>query len=258
VPRDRTGDVDATAPFAGASEPPLGFGEVLRGLAVDWADRQLARQGRARRVAALLGVIVVGAVLLGVLAGPVASSGPTPDPDLPLATSDGGGPDASLPPPVIDPPTATVVVHVVGAVVAPGVWEVPANGRVRDAVDAAGGARPDADLDRINLASPVIDGSRLYVPVRGEDAPPAVVGSVTAPAPGSAPDAPTGSGGAPISLNAASVAELESLPGVGPATAAAIVDHRTRNGPFMSVEGLLEVRGIGTAKLDGLRDRVVL
>jgi competence protein ComEA len=159
-------------------------------------------------------------------------------------------PDSALP--VVEPdavtttsaPSGPVVVHVAGAVQAPGVQRLPAGARVIDAVDAAGGLLPDADAGRINLAAELADGTQVYVPAVGEVPPAAATG-------GGGEDA-----SGPIDLNIADSTALETLPGVGPATAAAIIDHRERNGPFVSVDGLLEVRGIGEAKLAQLRDLV--
>ncbi|MCU0261549.1 MAG: helix-hairpin-helix domain-containing protein, partial [Ilumatobacteraceae bacterium] len=111
--------------------------------------------------------------------------------------------------------------HVAGAVAAPGVHRLPAGARVVDAVTAAGGPLPDAVLDAVNLAAPLVDGQRLYVPRAGDD--PVVLAAPGVP--GVDPAAPPGPAG-PVDLNRATVAELESLPGVGPATAAAIVEHR--------------------------------
>lgn len=155
---------------------------------------------------------------------------------------------------------ALLMVHVAGAVASPGVVQLPASARVVDAVRAAGGLRADADPDRVNLAAPLVDGSRVVVPVLGQ-APPVEVGSVP-PAPigtgaGNTAGA-TGSTGAPIDLNTATVAQLDELPGVGPTTAQAIVDHRDAEGPFTSVDALLDVRGIGDAKLEALRDLVTV
>ena len=157
--------------------------------------------------------------------------------------------DAALP--LVEPasvttttaPAAPVVVHVAGAVMAPGVQRLAAGSRVIDAIEAAGGLRADADADRVNLAAELVDGTQVYVPAVGEPAPPAVSGSSGTPA-------------GPIDLNTADEAALETLPGVGPATAAAIIDHRERNGPFASVDELLDVRGIGEAKLAQIRDLV--
>ncbi len=117
---------------------------------------------------------------------------------------------------------------------------------MRDAVVAAGGPAPDADWNALNLAAVVVDGTRVYVPAVGEE----VVGV-----------APVGAGdGAqpvgPIDVNRATVEQLETLPGVGPATATAIVTERERNGPFVNVDDLDRVPGIGPAKLAALRDLV--
>ena len=169
-------------------------------------------------------------------------------------------------------PNARIVVHVAGAVSTPGVVELPASSRVVDAVHAAGGLRADADPDRVNLAAPLADGHRVVIPVIGQPAPTELV----APGAGSAPagaggtgtggtgSGSTGSGaagepgGAVIDLNSADAALLDELPGVGPSTAAAIIAHREKEGPFTSVDGLLDVRGIGEAKLEALRDLVTV
>lgn len=150
-----------------------------------------------------------------------------------------------------------VTVHVAGAVAAPGVVTLPGGSRVVDAVAAAGGLRPDAESDRVNLAAPVLDGQRVFVPVLGQPVPPEQGAAAVATGSGG-PGGDGGSAPAPVDLNAADAAALEELPGVGPATAAAILGHRERNGAFRSVEDLLEVRGIGEAKLDALRDLVVV
>ena len=128
----------------------------------------------------------------------------------------------------------------------PGVYRVRPGGRVVDVVDAAGGPGPDADLDQVNLAARVADGDRVYVPRRGE-APPAGAG---AGGPGGSPAA------GPVDLNTATLEQLDALPGVGPATAQAILDHRAEHGRFAAVDELLEVRGIGDAKLAALRSKV--
>ena len=144
-----------------------------------------------------------------------------------------------------------LVVHVAGAVVAPGVVELPAGSRVADAVAAGGGAVALADVNRLNLAAELVDGARVYVPAMGEQVQPEV-----------ALESPGASAGqssqALVDINAADAAELESLPGVGPATAEAIIEHRERNGRFESADALLEVRGIGESKLAGLADRITL
>jgi competence protein ComEA len=184
-----------------------------------------------------------------------ASGAPTPSPSSspsraagdPAAggTPAGGTPAGGL-------AAEELVVQAAGAVVRPGVYRLPGGARVRDLVDAAGGPMPEADLDRVALAARLTDGQRVLVPRRGDPAagaPPPVAGD---PAAGAAATDPVG----PLDLNAASAGELDRLPGVGPATAAAIVAHRDRLGPFRSVDELTEVPGIGPAKLAALRDLV--
>lgn len=146
---------------------------------------------------------------------------------------------------------ALATVHAAGAVASPGVYALPAGARVADLLAAAGGPLSEADLDRLNLAARVADGDRVYVPRRGEGEPPSTeVGGLA------------GAGGGPpttaglVDLNTATAAQLDTLPGVGPATANAIITYRTRHGPFRSVTELLEVPGIGPAKLESLRPLV--
>ncbi len=151
-----------------------------------------------------------------------------------------------------------VVVHVAGAVVSPGVRRLPLGSRVIDALDAAGGALPGADLPRINLAAPLVDGQQVYVPKPGEQ-PPLAAGAGVSGGAGAAGGVAGAAGpvpGAVVNLNTATAEQLDTLPGVGPTTAAAIIAHRDQNGPFTSVDQLLDVRGIGEAKLEQLRDLV--
>lgn len=147
--------------------------------------------------------------------------------------------------------SGSVTVHVAGAVVRPGVVELDAGARVHAAIAAAGGPVEDADVDALNLAAPVVDGSRLYVPVHGEDVPVTVA---VAPAPSGGQAAPLG----PVDVNRATELELQSLPGIGPATSAAIARERESNGPFLTVDDLTRVAGIGPATLEAIRDLVVV
>lgn len=194
--------------------------------------------------------IVVGgvAVIVVTLAALWLTRPPSPPVEmaLPFAST-----TVALAAPAAVPATTTLVVHVAGAVVDPGVHELPAGSRVDDAIAAAGGLTLDADGGRINLAAPVTDGERIYVPKVGEEAPPVVVGS--SPRGGS-----PGSTGGVVNLNQADAAALDALPGIGPATATAIVEHRDRIGRFTSVDQLLDVRGIGEAKLEQLRPLVTV
>ena len=170
----------------------------------------------------------------------------------------GAGLAGALPPPVAAPaaPAVTttsvpeVVVHVAGAVTRPGLYRLPSGSRVADGIDAAGGPRPRADLDRLNLAARLVDGQRVAVSRRGEPPLPAAPADTGAPAAGG-PGA-----GVPVDLNTAGQAELETLPGVGPATARRILEERARRGGFTSVRDLLRVPGIGERRFAELKDRV--
>ena len=151
------------------------------------------------------------------------------------------------------PPPTALVVHVAGAVVRPGLVESLEGARVSDVIADAGGLRADADPGRLNLAERVFDGSRIYVMALGELPPPAPLAASGGAAAGSTAAVLSG---VPLDLNTATEAQLDVLPGVGPATAAAIVAHRSRTGPFASVDALADVRGIGPAKLEALRPLV--
>lgn len=173
-------------------------------------------------------------------------------------TSAPGGPGASNDGTAADTPTAgPVVVHVVGAVEEPGVVELPPGARVSEAVAGAGGTAEGADTAALNLARVLTDGEQVYVPREGEEP---AVGAGTSGGGGVAAGGATGSTGdaPPVDLNTADLAALESLPGIGPVTAAAILAHREENGPFTSVDGLLDVSGIGEKTLENLRDRATV
>ncbi len=162
--------------------------------------------------------------------------------------------------PTAAPPSPTIIVQVAGAVLRPGVYLLPAGARVHQVIDAAGGAGAQGDPGALNLAVALADGDRVYVPQLGETTEPPVVAanagssSVGGAVPGAGAPGPTG----PIDLNRATAVELDALPGVGPATASAIVAHRDEHGPFGSVDDLLDVRGIGPAKLDAIRPMVTV
>jgi len=156
---------------------------------------------------------------------------------------------------------AQLYVDVAGAVLRPGVYALPAGARVFDAVAAAGGAAPDAELAAVNLARRVSDGEQLRMPRTGEAPPGAAAGAGTGGASGSAGRAASGAGGAaagPVSLNSATLDQLDTLPRIGPALAQRIIDWREANGGFTSIEQLGEVPGIGGATLAALRGLVVL
>ncbi len=231
-------------------------------------DRSRAAIERARPIAAVVSaavvLLLVGWWLLRPATPPVEASLPLAEaspasPSTTLATTGPGAGEASS-----TTVPADIVVQAAGAVVHPGVYELPAGGRVADLVEAAGGLGPSADRERINLASVVADGQRVWIPRLGETAAPEVVAGSDAPAPSTdaaASAAPSsGAGGvarqAPLDLNTATAEELDTLPGVGPATAAAIIAQREASGGFRSVDDLLEVRGIGEAKLEQIRPQV--
>jgi competence protein ComEA len=150
---------------------------------------------------------------------------------------------------------------VVGAVRAPGVVSLPASARVIDAIRAAGGASPGADLARLNLAAKLADGTRIAVPLVGQEPlavdPTAVSGSAD-PATGDPATGADGGVGAIANVNTATALQLEDLPGIGPTLAAAIVQERERNGPFRTVDDLNRVPGIGDGRLSQLRDLVTV
>jgi len=146
---------------------------------------------------------------------------------------------------------ATVVVDVAGKVRRPGIVTLPPGSRVVDAIEEAGGARRGVNLTRLNLARVLADGEQVLVGIRAP-------GGVAAPA---ASARSAGSGAGPrtlVNINTAAETTLEELPGVGPVTAAAIVQWRTENGPFSAVDELMEVSGIGEATLADMAPFVTL
>lgn len=167
--------------------------------------------------------------------------------------------------------SGTVVVHVTGAVHSPSVVSLSAGARVQDAVEEAGGLKEQADAEAINLARVLQDGEQIHIPARGEAPEPGGAGPDSA-ASNPAGGAETGSGGdsatgaagsaaadpnsgAKVDLNTADLTTLETLPGVGPVTAEAIIAHREEQ-PFASVEDLLLVQGIGPKTFESLKDHV--
>jgi competence protein ComEA len=152
-------------------------------------------------------------------------------------------------------------VHVAGEVLRPGVYQLPGTARVVDAVDAAGGPTALADVDVINLAAALFDAAQVFVPRRGSvgtraPIPRPLPGVNVPPSPNA--NTPEGASSVRVNINTASMSDLDTLSGVGPSTAKAIIDYRTKNGPFGSIEDLLNVRGIGPSKLDAMREQVTV
>jgi competence protein ComEA len=142
-------------------------------------------------------------------------------------------------------PARKLLVHVVGAVRAPGLYRLDDGSRIDDAISAAGGPKGRAALELVNLASPVADGQQVVVPVRGGEV--------------ASADSPTGAPTAErVHLNTATLEELDTLPGIGPVTAQGILDYRTEHGAFSSVEELDAVPGIGPTRLAELVELVDL
>jgi competence protein ComEA len=148
------------------------------------------------------------------------------------------------------PTPAVLIVDVAGWVRSPGVYEFVEGDRVIDAIEVAGGAKTGAALEALNLAAPLVDGTQVLVPRRADTSGGGVPGVPGGPGmPGTA---------AKINVNTASAAELESLPGIGEVLAQRIIDHRTENGPFATVDDLVDVSGIGDAILEQIRDDVTV
>jgi competence protein ComEA len=270
---DPAGHRSVRGAFTDLAGPGEGWWQGLRsaGLRSGWPhDRSVTRL-----VAVAVAAALVGAAAVWAMSATTSTRGSGGAAGLPLATRRSAPGTAEHREPVGGSPSTTVVepattvaggwVAVAGAVVRPGLYRAATDTRVSSLLAAAGGLAPDADPDRVNLAAPVRDGERVYVPRRGEaGAPPVVAGTGGGPdpAPPAAGAGPAGArGGAPagpVDLNRATAAELDALPGVGPTTAQAIIEHRATRGPFTSVEQLADVRGIGPAKLDHLRPLVVV
>jgi competence protein ComEA len=234
--------------------------------AADRVSIVAARTGVTPR--AVVGLLLLGAAVVGVLvvrlllvdhgARPVplrmaaATGSASPWPSIGAATASTSAPTglATTSPRSAAAGPGIVLVHVVGQVRHPGVVRLPAGARVEQAIEAAGGATSKADLVRINLARPVVDGEQIVVPKPGEaiTGAPGVVGEPLGPG--------STAGAAPVDLNTADLTELDTLPGVGPVLAQRILDWRSKNGRFSTVDELGEVSGIGEKVLENLRPLV--
>ena len=210
-----------------AAEPPPG--RLASSLAVFSPGR--------RAVKPLLAVAVVVALIAGYLAW---RSRPAPEPVAPAVTA-----PSSVTAPASAGPAPMLVVAVQGRVRHPGLVRLAPGARVADAIAAAGGALPGTDLSLVNLAQKVADGQLIVIGKSG-------------PAGGSSSAGPGGAGSGPIDLNSATVADLDTLPGIGPSLAQHIIDYRTAHGSFHSVDELRSVSGIGDAKFAEIKDLVTV
>ena len=190
----------------------------------------------------LIGLVALLAVTLGGAGLWYVRSLPRP---VEVAAAPSGG-TASAPASASPSPELVVLVDVAGWVRRPGVYEFTEGARVIDAIDAAGGARSGALLEALNLAAPLTDGIQILVPREGQEgvAPAPVTGGAVA--------------GGLVNVNSAIATELEELPGIGEVIAQRIIDYRTENGPFATVDELLDVSGIGDAILESIRELVTV
>jgi competence protein ComEA len=213
-----------------------------------------------RRLISILSASLVIAIVGWLVVRPTA---PLPDSVVPRASGVGAVSSSAVPTPL------TVKVHVAGAVQHPGVYQLSSTSRVDDAVRAAGGATGSADLERINLAQTIVDTEQVYIPTKKSSSPRITVSPRLRPArttvpialpavPGALTPTSIASGTAKVNLNTATSDQLDALPGVGPATAKAILSYRSRKGSFTKIDDLLNVPGIGPAKVAAIRDFVTV
>lgn len=198
----------------------------------------------SRAQLAVYAALAVVALMLGSRwirsGGPDASASPGALPAFESGSSEDGADSGDT----FEPTDGDLVVHVAGAVEKPGVFQMPPGSRVTDAIERAGGATSEAAPDSINLAAPLADGQQIQVPAK--------VASDSAAA-----GAATGTTSAgPISLGSATAEELDTIEGIGPVTAAAILEFRDQNGGISSVDDLDQVSGIGPTTMEALRSRL--
>ncbi|MBN1120967.1 MAG: ComEA family DNA-binding protein [Anaerolineae bacterium] len=184
-------------------------------------------------VLSVIGILLVGGLAMMLIrwqpAAPITIEAPRPT-AMPVPTETPG----------------PIQVYVSGAVAQANVYSLPAGTIARDAIDAAGGVTADADLNRINLALPLEDGTHVHVPSIG-DVPTLEPGVVATPTP------PW-----PVNINTAPQADLETLPGIGPATAEKIIAYREAYGPFNTIEEIQNVSGIGPATFEDIKEIIVV
>ncbi|TFD23904.1 helix-hairpin-helix domain-containing protein [Cryobacterium lyxosi] len=154
----------------------------------------------------------------------------------------------------------TIFVHVLGAIARPGLFQLSDGDRVMDAIAAAGGLTAEADPAGVNLARLLSDGEQFYVPRQGEVPPdlPAAVGGTGVGGTGVGSTGGANAKAPKVNLNTATVADLDSLPRIGPTMAQRILDYRTKNGRFTSIDGLRDVAGIGDKTFEALKDFITV
>ena len=155
------------------------------------------------------------------------------------------------------PTKAPLAVHIIGAVPRPGLYEFPEGARVQDAIDAAGGILTEANVDALNLAAPLEDGQQLEIPYQAGGEP--TNNTSTFELPSSATETPTTDTSNTedlININTASLEELDALPGIGPTTAQKIIDYREENGPFSTIEDIMNVSGIGPSTFEDIQNLI--
>ena len=228
-------------------EPPRGIG---RWLPASWLTARWDPGGWGAIGLAVVAALAALAAAVGVWAGrPVAE----PVPPLPALSAGAPSRAETLPSgAAVTAAGGPVVVNVAGKVRRPGLVTMKDGARIGEAVDAAGGPLPNVDLTPLNLAARVVDGQQILV---GVEAPPGAPGPPAAASAGGTAGAAPAPGGK-LDLNAATLEQLDGLPGVGPVMAKKILDWRTQNGRFTAVEQLREIPGIGDARFGTLRDLV--
>lgn len=214
----------------------------------------------------LVGIIVVSVLMIGAgfgLANMRLRLSPTPIQILPptpqLPAPEGTPPGNSMPAGVLAPSATPGPIHVYvsGAVVQPAVYQLPVGSIIDDAVRAAGGFAVGADTSAVNLAQPAADGMQVHVPLLAENLP--TPPPISLPPVGATAVRMTGiTLNGLININTAEQMELEMLPGIGPATAANIIAHREANGPFASIESIMDVPGIGEGRFEDLRELITV
>ncbi len=187
------------------------------------------------------GYILITLVNLVVMGGMIVLFGRPTQPEITVT------PPPATATPLPTPTPRPLQVYVSGAVNHPDVYELPADSIVKDAIEAAGGAANEADLDRINLALSVADGQHIYVPKIGEENPPIAVPAQRSGATGF-------EAGGKININTASQSELETLPAIGPSKAQGIIENR----PYDSIEEIKKVPGIGEATFQNMKDLITV